>query len=74
MTMKQYMDIFRSRMLEQETSNLERALQVIQHHGYEHTIKGNQIKVLDDKREEARDVLEKALEPEGFVLRKKHQI
>jgi hypothetical protein len=68
MYMKQYMDTFRRRMLEQEISNLERALNVIQHHGYEYTIKGNQIKVLDDKRDEARDVLEKALEPEGFVL------
>ena len=68
MYMKQYMDTFRRRMLEQEISNLERALNVIQHHGYEYTIKGSQIKVLDGKRDEARDVLEKALEPEGFVL------
>ena len=68
MHMKQYMDIFRSRMLEQEVSNMERALDVIQRSGYKYSVKGNQIKVLDDKRDETRDALEKALEPEGFVL------
>ena len=66
--MKEVMSKFRSRMTEQEKSNIETALDVIQGRGYKHSVKGNKIKVLDDNRDSAREDLEQALEPEGFIL------
>tara|TARA_Y100000310_G_scaffold307966_1_gene350606 strand:- start:50 stop:2662 length:2613 start_codon:yes stop_codon:yes gene_type:complete len=55
-------------MDEEEKPNLQVALDVIQSKGYDHTQKGNQIKVLDDNRDAAREDITKALEPHGFIL------
>lgn len=68
MHMKQLLDTFRSHLMEQERSNMDVALRAIQGRGYEHSVKDNKIKVLDDNRADARDDLEQVLKPQGFVL------
>ena len=68
MQVREIIGNFRARMLEQDKSNIDIALDMIQSKGYDYSINGNKIKVLHDDRQAAREDMIQALAPEGFKL------